>query len=137
LNNRDAGACTSYALVCMIQGDIEGAIVSLHEVFMSSFLLIYKALTISPADQIANELMSRALLANADLTFEMKFNQREGPNVILENTDRVLEIRRAQLREEKAAKAASSRAISQLTRKLRFSTEAQVHEEEEDDMDTN
>lgn len=103
----------------------------------SPFLLICKALTISPADQIANELMSRALLANADLTFEMKFNQREGPNVILENTDRVLEIRRAQLREEKAAKAASSRAISQLTRKLRFSTEAQVHEEEEDDMDTN
>ena len=32
LNNRDAGLCTSYALVCMILGDIDAAIISLHEV---------------------------------------------------------------------------------------------------------
>ena len=33
LNHRDAGLCTSYALVCMILGDIDSAIVSLHEVY--------------------------------------------------------------------------------------------------------
>lgn len=32
LNHRDSGLCTSYALVCMILGDIDAAIVSLHEV---------------------------------------------------------------------------------------------------------
>ena len=105
----------------------------------SSLALIWKALTISPADQIANELMNRALLANADLSFDMipEFNRNEGTNLILENADRVLEIRRANLIEEKASKAASSRGTSRLTRKLRFSREARVHEEEEDDMDTN
>ena len=35
LNHRDSGLCTSYALVCMMLGDIDGAIVSLHEVFPS------------------------------------------------------------------------------------------------------
>lgn len=33
LNHRDAGLCMSYALVCMILGDIDSAIVSLHEVY--------------------------------------------------------------------------------------------------------
>jgi anaphase-promoting complex subunit 6 len=33
LNHRDSGLCASYALVCMILGDIDAAIVSLHEVF--------------------------------------------------------------------------------------------------------
>ena len=32
LNHQDSGLCTSYALVCMILGDIDAAIVSLHEV---------------------------------------------------------------------------------------------------------
>ena len=42
LNHRDAGLCTSYALVCMILGDIDAAIVSLHEVILLSHLkLIY------------------------------------------------------------------------------------------------
>jgi len=32
LNHRDSGLCTSFALVCMIMGDITAAITSLHEV---------------------------------------------------------------------------------------------------------
>lgn len=32
LNHRDSDLCTSFALVCMILGDIDAAIVSLHEV---------------------------------------------------------------------------------------------------------
>src|SRR2546421_11475256 len=32
LNHKDAGLCTSYALVCMILGDINSAVISLHEV---------------------------------------------------------------------------------------------------------
>lgn len=32
LNQRDAGLCTSYALVCMILDDINSAITALHEV---------------------------------------------------------------------------------------------------------
>ena len=32
LNQRDAGLCTSFALVCMILGDINSAITALHEV---------------------------------------------------------------------------------------------------------
>jgi hypothetical protein len=38
LNQRDAGLCTSYALVCMILDDINSAITALHEVPPNQFL---------------------------------------------------------------------------------------------------
>lgn len=41
LNQRDVGLSTSYALVCMIVGDFEAAIVSLHEVLIMYPRLIY------------------------------------------------------------------------------------------------
>jgi hypothetical protein len=49
---------------------------------------VRKALTISPADQIANELMTRALHSNADITFD------HTPSSHLDDTDALLAIRR-------------------------------------------
>jgi len=134
LNQRDAGLCTSFALVCMILGDINSAITALHEVTPLSRLLcemaelIEQALTISPADQIANELMTRALRSNAEITFDM--SPSSSSTVSLDDTDALLSIRRANMAEK--SKAEGKRLSSGPEGKLRFDAPFDGFEMDED-----
>lgn len=119
----------------MIVGDINSAITSLHE-----------ALTLSPADQIANELLNRALIANVDLTFEMRPDLQPDSDTatLLSDTDKLLAQRRANLGiQEEQPQATNTkkthvrtRSSPRIARKLRFSKQVIHEDEEEDNMDT-
>jgi hypothetical protein len=133
LNHRDSGLCTSFALVCLILGDIDSAIVSLHEVLSLSIVLI-QALTISPADQIANELMNRALQSNAELSFEMTPDLTPDADTaaIMDDTEHLLQIRRGNIaQEEKKKVTMKKRSSPRIARKLQFSKDVHI-----EDMDT-
>lgn len=97
--------------------------------------LLTEALTISPADQIANELMTRVLATNAEISFEMTSTLTLEPDSegILDDTEQLLEIRRANMNPEESKKAPIKiRSSPRISRKLRFSKDAPS----EDDMDT-
>jgi hypothetical protein len=97
----------------------------------------FEALTISPADQIANELMNRALTSNADFSFEMRpdLTPDTETSALLESTEQLLELRRKNLGieiEEKKQEEAKTRISPRIARKLRFSKDVPQME----DMDT-
>ena len=97
----------------------------------------FEALTISPADQIANELMNRALTSNADFSFEMRpdLTPDTETSALLESTEQLLELRRKNLGieiEEKKQEEAKTRISPRIARKLRFSKDIPQME----DMDT-
>jgi hypothetical protein len=78
--------------------------------------------------------MTRALLANSELSFEMtpELTLDAETNALLEDTDQLLEVRKQNLAVKEGKKKKVVRASPRIARKLRFS-----EEEEEEDMDTN
>lgn len=78
--------------------------------------------------------MTRALLANSELSFEMSpdLTLDAETNALLEDTDQLLEVRKQNLAVQEGKKKVVIRT-SRLARKLRFSEK----EEDEEDMDTN
>jgi len=84
--------------------------------------------------------MTRALLANSELSFEMTpdLTLDAETNALLEDTDQLLEVRKQNLAVQDGKKkkvgvgGVGVRTSPRIARKLRFS-----EEEEEEDMDTN
>ena len=86
--------------------------------------------------------MTRALLANSELSFEMTPDLAldAETNALLEDADQLLELRKQNLavqegRRKKVAGGTGTRTSPRIARKLRFSDEEE--EPEEEDMDTN
>jgi hypothetical protein len=74
-------------------------------------------------DQIANELMNRALASNADILFNLTsdLNGDMETEAILEDTDELLEIRRSKLLQEaKKKKQGKVRVSPRIKGRLRF-----------------
>jgi hypothetical protein len=91
-------------------------------------------LTLSPADQIANELMNRALQSNAELSFEMTPDLTPDAETaaIMDDTEQLLQIRRGNIaQEEKKKVTIKTRSSPRIARKLRFSKDVHI-----EDMDT-
>jgi hypothetical protein len=92
-------------------------------------------LAISPADQIANELMNRALAANVELSFEMTPDLTLNATAaeILNDTEQLLDVRRRNIIQDEKKKASNkARSSERIARKLRFSKDVPAVE----DMDT-
>jgi len=87
-----------------------------------------QALTIAPADQIANELMTRALHSNAEITFDM--SPSSSTTGSLDDTDALLNIRRANMAEKRKAEGTGRSSVAD--GKLRFDTPFDGLEGDED-----
>ena len=91
-------------------------------------------MTISPADQIANDLMFRALHANADFEMAPDLTLDPETEAMLDDTEQLLEVRRGNLYSDgKKKELMRTRGSSSLVgRKLAFAKGIP-----EEDMDTN
>jgi hypothetical protein len=81
----------------------------------------------SPADQIASELMNRALLTNAEMSFEMTPDLCPDNKTaeILEDTGQLLQERRVKLGLQSPIPLPLKKRTSPRTRKLRFSKDVE------------
>jgi hypothetical protein len=77
--------------------------------------------------------MTRALTSNAEMSFEMipDLTLDAETNAILDDTEQLLEIRRANMNQDEKKVSNKTRSSSRLARKLRFSKDVSV-----EDMDT-
>jgi len=84
--------------------------------------------------------MSRALVTNAELSFEMNHELAldVDTTALVDDTEQLLEIRRGNVNKQGKKKAPiKSRSSPRISRKLRFQKDISLDEQDEDDMDTN